>query len=403
MEGEHKVIIYLSSHNYSQTLNGAITICNKNILKAVMEKEISLELYIKEQIDQFQFVDIFIIDLTCITDSEDEICQALNEFRLNHNSVRIIVMAPGRDKDKLLSDIVSLGIYDIVISEEDQLLKDLCYCIKDGMTYKDCVQYKINTPPTELQNINNASNIRVKERIIIKSEIKQSVNKALIGFIGTEERIGVTHNAIVSAFILKESGFKIAVVENKKNKNLVLEQIKEYFEIIPKELDANVYTINQIDFYPSYALEDIYKVFTKNYNFIIIDFGTYDLEYLAEFNRCVMPIVVCGSKPWEINQINKIFESTTEEILKEFYYLFNFTDRTNMDLIKRNMGELNKVFFADMTPDPFNPSDAPSLKMVFKDYLPSEKIEKSLKTIIVSFIKGVSNLINNIQEKFKLE
>lgn len=397
------MILYLSSHNYSQTLNGAITICNQNILKAILGRELSLSEYIKEHSDQFEFVDIFIIDLTCISDKEDEICLALNDFRQNFNAIRIIVMSPGREKDKLLSDIVSLGIYDIAISEEDQLLKDLCYCIKDGMTYKDCVQYKINTPPTELDNINNASNARVKERVIIKSEIKQSVNKALIGFIGTEERIGVTHNAIVSAFILKENGFKIAVVENKKNKHLVLEQIKEYFEIEPKEPEVNFYTINQIDFYPSYALEDLYKVFSKNYNFIIIDFGTYDLEYFAEFNRCVMPIVVCGSKPWELKQISKIFESTTEEILKEFYYLFNFTHSENMDLIKKNMRELNKVFYADMTPDPFNPSEASSLKTVFKAYLPTEQIEKSLKTIVTSIIDGARNLINNIQEKFKME
>jgi hypothetical protein len=72
-----------------------------------------------------------------------------------------------------------------------------------------------------------------------------------------------------------------------------------------------------------------------------------------------------------------------------------------MDLIKKNMGELKKVFCADMTPDPFYPSEAPSLNMVFKDYLPSEKI--TFFTKITSLIKGVRNLINNIQEKFKLE
>lgn len=397
------MIIYLSSHNYSQTLNGAITICNKNILKAVIESEISLDKYIKEQLDQFQLVDVFIVDLSCITDSEDEVCQALNNFRELYNSVRIIIMTVGREKDKLLSDIFSLGIYDIVISEGEQLLKDLCYCIKDGMTYKDCVQYKINNSPTENQNIYNTSNIKVKEKIIIKSEIKQTVNKALIGFIGTRERMGVTHNAIVSACILKNNGFKIAVVENKKNKNLVLELLKENFEIIPKDIGDNFFTLNQIDFYPSYALEDIYKVFAKNYNFIIIDFGTFDLEYLAEFNRCVMPIVVCGSKPWEIDQINKIFESTTEEILKGFYYLFNFTDITKLELIKSSMGELNNVYLADMTPDPFNASDAPSLKMIFKDYLPSEKIEKTFKSQMVSLKKASSDLVNKIQEKFKLE
>lgn len=396
------MILYLSSHQYSQTLNGAISICNQNIQKAVLRKEISLSGFLREQNNQFQFIDIFIIDLTCLTDSDEEICQALNDFRLNYNSIRIIVMSPGREKDKLLSDIVGLGIYDIVISQEEQLLKDLCYCIKDGMTYKDCIQYKINTPPSELDNINEASNERVKEKIIIKSEIRQSVNKALIGFIGTEARIGVTHNAIVSAFILRESGFKIAVVENKNNKRLVFEQIRDYFEIADKDTGADYFTINKIDFYPSYDLEDIYKIFSKNYNFIIIDFGTFNEEYFAEFSRCVMPIVVCGSKPWELKQINKIFESTTEEILKEFYYLFNFTHSSNMDFIKKNMGELYKVFYADITPDPFNPSETTSLSMVYKDYLPTID-DKSLKYKITSLINGTTSMVQKIQDKFKLE
>lgn len=393
------MIIYLSSHNYSQTLNTAISICNQNILKAVLRKETSLSSFISEIGDQLQFVDIFIIDLTCITDTDEEICQALNEFRQNFHATRIIIMSPGREKDKLLSDIVSLGIYDIIISVEDQLLKDLCFCIKDGMTYKDCVQYKIHIPPTELDNINNASNDRVKERIIIKSEIKQSVNKALIGFMGSEERIGVTHNVIVSAFILKESGFKIAVVENNKNHRCVLEQIKDYYEIPPKDLGANYFTITGIDFYPSYDLEDLYKVFSKNYNFILIDYGTYNPNYLTDFSRCVLPIIVCGSKPWEINKLNRIFENTPEDILKEYCYLFNFTHSDNMELIKKNMGELEKVFYADMTPDPFYPDEATSLKLLFKDYLPSEKIERSLKTII----EDIRKLIEKVQEKFKLE
>lgn len=368
------MVIYLSSHNYSQILNEAIHICNKNIQKAIIETEISLAGFMDEQKDQFQFADELIIDLTCITDSRYEICLALNSFRQEHNSIRIIVISPGREKDRLLSDMVSLGIYDIAISEGEELLKDLCHCIKDGMTYKDCAQFKMASVENQLNT--PLAHAKVKERIVIKSEVIQTVNKALIGFVGTQDRIGVTHHAILSACILKNNGFKIAVVENNKNKNPVLASVKENFEIAPKDITENYFSLNMIDFYPSFNLTGLYKVLAKNYNFIIIDFGLFDPEYLAELNRCIVPVVVCGSKPWEVDQINKVFESASEEILKEFYYLFNYTDLTKAELLIRSMGELGKVYIADMTPDPFNTLDAPTLRMIFKKFLLPEKDEK---------------------------
>jgi hypothetical protein len=93
-------------------------------------------------------------------------------------------------------------------------------------------------------------------------------------------------------------------------------------------------------------------------------------------NRCIVPVIVSGTKPWEVDQINKVFECTSEEILKNFYYLFNFTDLSKAELLIRNMGELGKVYIADMTPDPFTNQDAPTLKMIFKSFLHSEKEEK---------------------------
>lgn len=381
-----ELILYLSSHEYSQTLNEAINISNKNIQKAIIESDISLVTFIEGQKDQFQFVEEFIIDLTCITDSRYELCLALNNFRLEHNSIRIIILSPGREKDKLLSDIVNLGIYDIVVSEGEELLKDLCSCIKDGMTYKDCVKFKIDSVENQLNN--SVTNTKVKERIVIKNEVIQTVNKALVGFVGTQERIGVTHHTILSAFILKNNGFKVAVVENSENKNPAFENIKESFEISPKDVGENFFTLNLIDFYPSFNLSELYKILAKNYNFIIIDFGFFHPEYLAELNRCVVSVIVSGSKPWELDQINKIFESTSEEILKEFYYLFNYTDLTKAELLIRSMGELGKVYIADSTPDPFNSSDAPTMKMIFKNFLSNENDEKKW-----SFSKWVKDFL----------
>lgn len=381
------MIIYLSAHNNSQILNEAIFICNKNIQKAIIESELSLTRFIEGQKDQFQFVDEFIIDLTCIIDSRYELCMTLNAFRQEHNSTRIIILSPGRERDKLLSDIVNLGIYDIVISDGDELIKDLCYCIKDGMTYKDCAHFKIDPIENQLNNV--FTKTKVKERIIIKNEVIQTVNKALIGFVGTQERIGVTHHTILTACLLKNNGFKVAVVENRKNRNSTFEFIKDSFEIAPKDIQENCFTINLIDFYSSFNLTDLYKVLVKNYNFIIIDFGTFDCEYLAELNRCIIPVVVCGTKPWEIDQINKIFESTSEETLKEFYYLFNYTDLNKAELIIRSMGELRKVFIADMTPDPFNTLDSPTLKIILRKFLSFEKNEerRSFMKCIKAFLE----------------
>lgn len=367
-------------------MNEAIHICNKNIQRAIIEPEISLNKFIAEQDEQFLFVEEFIIDFTCISDSRFVMSRTLNKFRQEHSGIRIIILASGREKDKLLSDLVDLGIYDIVTSRGEQLLKDLCYCLKEGMTYKDCVQYKID--PIENQLANTVLNTKVKEKVVIRNEV--TVNKALIGFIGTHERIGVTHHAILSAFFLKDKGFKIAVVENKNMTNLTFNNINESYAIEPSDTGENYFTLNLVDFYPAFDLNNLYKILAKNYNFIIIDFGMFYKEYLAELNRCIIPVIVCGSKPWEAELLDRVFESTTQDILKEFYYLFNYTDLTKAEYLIKNMAELSKVYIADMTPDPFNSQNTPTMTKIFKNYLPSEKDEKE---------RGLSKWLKEFQKK----
>jgi hypothetical protein len=145
----------------------------------------------------------------------------------------------------------------------------------------------------------------------------------------------------------------------------------------------------------------LHRIIARNYNFIIVDFGTFDKEYLSELNRCIISVVVCGSKPWEMDQLHKVFDSAPEEIIKEFYYLFNFTDEGYKELIKNSMGELNKIHIANMTPDPFNAVKSPSLKMILKDYVPLEKVENPCTRCLGRLKIRTKNLINKTQESLR--
>lgn len=360
------MISYIASYKYVEHIENVVEKSGRSVFDKKVVTEIDIEEYVRQNLDQLRNVEIFIIDLSALKNADNEIINALNSYRLLYDQARIIFIAPNRSKgDRLLSEIFCMGIYDIIADIEDQELleEELAYCLSNGKSYRESLIYK----ETSYNTTTEISKPAIKERIIIKNEIRTSVNKAFIGFMGTQSRIGVTHNAIVCANYLKNKGFKIAVVESDTVKNKSFDYIRESFDLDDSE---EYFNLNQIDYYPSYNIKNIFNILSKNYNFILIDFGEFDKENLAEFNRCVMPIIISGSKPWEIDQINKIFECIPEEHLKEYTYLFSFTDTQDQANIKEGMGTLKKVFFSDYTPDPFNCSGSNELDNLFSEYIP---------------------------------
>lgn len=394
------MILYISSNLYNEQIIDAIAETEQNVLNQIVSEKFCFNLYLRQQLEQLQAVSIIIIDLSALSDTEDEICQALNSLRLLYNAVKVIIVAPDRGPgDTLLSEIFCLGIYDIITVNEDEsyLLKnELLKSINKGKTYKDSVIFKeTKALKTDVKQQNE-----IKEKIIIRNEIRQSVNKALIGFIGTQNRIGVTHNAIVSANYLKSKGYKVAIVENSLNPTKCFKSIRTSFEDIENEKDE-FFTINHVDYYPDYEIEEVYKILSKNYNFVILDFGKFDKSYLSEFSRCVVQVIVSGSKAWELDYINNIFEGTTQDVLKNYTYLFSFTDLENAKLLRENMGELENVYFSSYTPDPFNSDYYSDLDKIFREYLTKtvekkirEPIYKELLMIIQNQVSRVKELLN---------
>ena len=382
------MITYIVSHHFSQVVSEVIEECNLNILSSHVEAKISFSIFIRQQLSQLQNTTILLLDLSCFTDTDEEIIMALSSFRMVYDNAKVIILASNREVgDPLLSEIFSLAIYDIIIPSDSmkEMKDELLTSINIGKTYKDSIPFKITGDFHKAKtNKSFGKEVVVKEKVIIKNEIKSSVNKAIIGFVGTQKRIGVTHNAVVSGYFLKEQGYRIAIVENSSKVNKCFQDIKESFEIDHEGEDY--FSLNNIDFYMDFDLRELHRILSKNYNFVIIDFGLFQETDTIEFSRCVKQIMVCGSKPWELDKMNDIFTSTEPEILKDYIFLFNFTDLSNSAQIKEGMDELKNVYFTEYTPDPFNSSYFADLRIIFKEYL-IEKTETELHNKKFSFNK----------------
>lgn len=359
------MVAYLTSYNNQEFIQKAIEECEEHSFFQKVENEISLLSFTKMNLDQINNVDIIIIDLLCLKDKDDEILQSLNTIRMLYDNIKIIILATSKAiGDPLLSEIFSLGIYNIVMFD---ILNEVLNCIRKGKTYKDSIQFKDSVDGNNLKSkTKKNSSTQMVEKVVIKNEIQKTVNKALIGYVGTQERIGLTHNVIVSAKFLKKQGYKIAILENSQKQSKCFENIKEFYEI---ESQKDYFCLNEIDFYPDFSLQDIPKVLIKNYNLVLIDFGLYSETNLSEFDRCVKQIIVTGSKAWEMNWLNQVFESQEEIVLKNYIYLFNFTELTYAKNIRDSMGELKNVYFTEYTPDPINSNGFEELKIIFNDYL----------------------------------
>lgn len=380
------MVIYIASYNNSQFIQESITEVNRTILYEKVTSDFCIQDFIKQQLEKLQATKTLIIDLTSLKDSEEDLLDALNGFRLINDNLQIIIVAPyKRSGDKLLGEIFNMGIYDIVAFEDEEqeaVKKKVQECLKERRKYKDSIIYKTDVSEEGKEKDKKV----IKEKVIIKTET--SVSKALIGVIGVQQRIGVTHNCIVSANYLRKQGYSVAILEDSQNQNKIMNRIME-IEDVDVNTQENFFTYQKVDYYPNYDTSESYKIQAKGYNFIFIDFGMYYPGMnLIELNRCVKAIVLLGSKPWEIGEANNLFMSVDTNLLENYSYIFNFTAKDNEKFLRESMGSLKNVYFADYTPDPFNNQKSETIEKVFAEYVNGTRDKPSRKNIFNKIFGG---------------
>lgn len=177
------------------------------------------------------------------------------------------------------------------------------------------------------------------------------IKKIIVGISGAGPKSGCTHTVLTLANFLKNRGIKTAILEC--NDSGHFEEIREATGQIIN--NSNYFTYNSIDYYPfvnSYILSGI---IARDYQFIIIDFGSFHKRDRIIFEKTDIKIITCGSRPWETSNLYNVFNEVEEEFLKKYIFFFNFThdnEQTRKDIIN-GMNQLKNVYFPEYTENPF--------------------------------------------------
>lgn len=370
------MVYYISSNVYNQTISNTLKENEEIVLNQQIGNHIQFQKFIKSNLSKMANIDYFLVDISALDDTDEEIIEAIKMFRTMYEDTRIIIIAPTRlPGDELLAQIFALGIRNIIATMDYLILKnELQICLSEkGKSFKDALEFK---------------DIKKTEDVLNRAEIKE-VSKVMIGVAGVQSRIGSTHNAIILAGFLRKQGFLVALAECNSSESF--HAIRENFG--QKFHNHMYFTMNGIDYYPNVTEQSLGSIMDKSYNFIIMDFGNYQNSIAAAlYHKCHVRIMISGSKAWELNGVVNFLNQYDDDVLSHIHFLFNFTDSEYEKPLRKEMkssnGESLSVFFLPYFSDPFNTYDFPAAKTFLKDYLPCKEVKK--KGLFSKIRKGKS-------------
>lgn len=289
-----------------------------------------------------------------------------------------------KERADYIHDRISEKDFEEVMNNLPDDFKNRLKSFSEYLKYFDIKTVKVTeskavVPGKLLKTISSVGNMLSTETTeeavipsVVKQEIQSAVKKAVIGFAGSQQRIGTTHQTILFANHLHSFGYKVAIVESDLCANKSFSTIEKGYDV---KKSTDYFTYQEVDYYPNYNLLELSRIFLKDYNFVLIDFGVYNQTIEMEFGRCVARIMITGTKPWETPMLDKILESVSDErVIKEINFLYMFTHDDAKKTIIKNLAKEYKVFFADYTPDPFINEGYPAIKDILDDYMPKEEI-----------------------------
>jgi hypothetical protein len=228
-----------------------------------------------------------IVDMDCA--NSEAVIKGLKLYRMNRSDVRIILFAPGKvPGDNLISQLVSIGIWDIVApeipvieNEDEEVIFDVWPYIKQRIenkaTYGDAARwhyeltFSTNKENDEKENstkekISNRTKIITKTEVIVEEKITFIPNN-MIAVINLSKKAGSSFLTLNLAKLLSENNVSVSILENP-----ISSDGRTYlFDILGIELSVDE------DFHFYSVPHEIKKKNRINPNHVIVD---ENLEYL---------------------------------------------------------------------------------------------------------------------------
>ncbi len=337
----------------------------------------------------FSYASHFVVDLSSVNDSPDEIMDAIAAIKTMYKSKRVIVIADKEPKNStLLSRLYDKGIYDIVTDLNGD---DVAKCILTGKTKEEAATYSLtqpiipvtkevpSTPQAQEKSKPDARppamvpNESAKDKITANRSFRKHKPFITVAVCSTEPHMGATHQALLITKFLSDIGFKACYLEANMRRKIFC--LASAYAVNANE-KKKLLQFDGVDMYFDFRLPDIVSV---GYDFFVFDFGCFDETEMTSFLTKDIKIVVGGAKAWEIPAYKRVFDGigTRASPAMDINFILNFAPKKEMADIKELMGEYRKnTFFAEYTPYPFEPEVNLSIyKLIFADYIHVEKAE----------------------------
>ncbi len=124
--------------------------------------------------------------------------------------------------------------------------------------------------------------------------------REVIGLIGTHHGTGVTHTGLLLAFYLgEELGKRTALLECNGHRDMGL--IQGAYEWSSET--ATQFSYHRISCYREVKPDQMIQIMGKDYEYILLDFGTDLMQNREELLRCSVRIAVGGQSEWDLRKL----------------------------------------------------------------------------------------------------
>lgn len=232
-------------------------------------------------------------------------------------------------------------------------------------------------------------------------DLFEIISNVIVGFVGNQRRSGVTHQAITAAHFLAARGYRVALADcsARGGKSLsAFEAIERYRDT--SMLSPDSFSYLGVDYYKNMNVESLNKIFSaaEKYHFVIIDYGTFSPYVKADIGRCSIKCAVCGSMPWEVNQL-RAFVDDTRFLSDQMIYLIRGVAEDARDKQDWLSDLVEKFLFADIQPDPFDGSCYPALASLFDKYVKGLAVQEDRVAQVEDRVTSLRPVENTVEKK----
>lgn len=286
------MILYLTSKRYMNILDFLDETEDVIIKKYV--GEYNLKDFLGKSIQRLGHIETIVIDRSCILDTNEEIIEVLKTY-MAISKMRIVFYFDSLDKE-VISNLIGLGIYNIITeSEVEKLKEEIEMSLLEGMKER-YVKSKIGLLCDN------------EEKIPFDFKGKQIT----IGVVGSQHRVGTTTVAMQFATYLRSIGANVSYVEANNSGHLSL--IAEHYNM---ERNGFGYQYKGISF------DNINSTNNTVFDFMVYDLGVLSSITIKGLLNSRLRILCSGKQPHELH-----FWSKAKQLLGDIDYTTVFNGFT---------------------------------------------------------------------------